>query len=160
MLTHKRVLEALSYDPKTGIFRWRVRNCWRRKHGDLAGTTNKRGYVVICLDRHLVLGHRLAWFYIHGIWPGELDHRDKVKNHNWIDNLREASTSQNHANLNAPAHNTTGFKGVYWHKKAGRYMASIKHNYKQIYLGLHDTKEAAHAAYCAKAKELFGDFAA
>ena len=161
MLTHERVLEALSYDPLTGIFRWRVMNSWRRPIGSVAGTTNKRGYVVVCLDRHLVLGHRLAWFYVHGEWPeDQLDHEDRVKSHNAITNLREAGNSQNHANLNPPAHNTTGFKGVYWHKKAGRWMASIKHNYKSIYLGLHDTAEQASEAYCAKARKLFGEFAA
>lgn len=160
MLTHQRLLEALSYDPATGLFRWRINPRGRSKPGDIAGTPTTKGYVSICLDQHQYLGHRLAWFYVHGVWPVKLDHEDQHKGHNAIHNLREATQSQNMANASKRAHNSSGFKGVIWHKKAGRYMARIKHNYKGIYLGLFDTPEEAYAAYCAKSKELFGEFAA
>lgn len=151
MLTHERLLDALSYDRLTGIFRWRISPRGRSKPGDIAGTATKRGYIHICLDQHLYLGHRLAWFYVHGVWPKQLDHRDQDKGHNALDNLREATRSQNMANGKAA--------GVYWHKRARKFAARIKHNYKSIHIGLFVTEAEAVAARKAKAVELFGEFA-
>jgi len=38
-------------------------------------------------------------------------------------------------------------------------MAQIIFQGQWMYLGLHPTKELAHEAYCAKARELHGEFA-
>lgn len=151
MLTRERLLELLDYDPVTGIFRWKTNPRGRTKPGDIAGTITKRGYIHICLDQHLYLGHRLAWFYVYGVWPVQLDHKDQRKGNNAIENLREATRSQNMINGRGV--------GVYWHKKARKFGARIKHNYKQIHIGLFVTRDEALVARKAKAIELFGEFA-
>ena len=158
MLTHERLVHLLDYDPLTGLFRWRSSVSSKTKSGKIAGTTTKRGYVVICLDYQLYYAHRLAWFFVHGVWPkDEIDHKDRCKGHNWLDNLREAHGSQNQANRVAQARNATGHKGVTLHK--GRYMARMAYRGKQMYLGRYDTPEEAVEARRVLAAKLAGEFA-
>lgn len=54
------------------------------------------------------------------------------------------------------ASNSSGFIGVSWHKKAGKWMAYISTNQKRIYIGLFDTPEGAARARDAKASEIRG----
>ena len=56
-------------------------------------------------------------------------------------------------------YSTSGFKGVTWHKKAGKWQAQIKINNKYKYIGLFTTKEEANSAYKQAACDLFGEFA-
>ena len=74
-------------------------------------------------------------------------------------NLRLANRSQNSANAQLSRANTSGYKGVCWHKKAEKWIAHIKVNGKGIYLGLFLVKEDAARAYNAAALRYFGEFA-
>lgn len=160
MILHGRLLEVLDYESSTGLFRWKLRTSGPDRRGKVAGAVTHNGYIQVWVDGRAYLGHRLAWFYVHGVWPKRIDHKDQNKKHNAIDNLRDVTQSQNMANVGKRASNTTGFKGVSWHKQARKYVARIRLNYRYIYLGLFTRPEDAHAVYCAKAKELFGEFAA
>lgn len=156
-LTAERARELLDYDPETGVFVYRAP---RRgiKVGDIAGCPNKAGYLRIFVDGVSYYAHRLAWLHVHGEWPpGDLDHEDTIKDHNWIGNLRPASQSQNNANKPRPANNTSGFKGV--SRQHGKWRARVGKSSQSIHLGLHATPELARAAYVAAAQRLFGQFA-
>lgn len=97
---------------------------------------------------------------IHPTKPGmEVDHRDVDKMNNRRENLRDATRFQNGANIPKFASNTSGFKGVRWYAATGKWNARVHSNRKTFHLGYFDTKEAAYAAYCKKAAELFGEFA-
>lgn len=155
-LTARRLREVLDYDLHAGVFQWKVKS-GRAKRGDIAGSRTN-GYVEIGLDKESYRAHRLAWFYVFGKWPiGDLDHRDTVRHHNWISNLRPATRSQNLANSRRKKSNTSGLKGVTFHR--GKWRAVIRFKYRSYHLGRYDTAEAAAAAYHAKARELFGGFA-
>jgi hypothetical protein len=102
--------------------------------------------------------HRLAWFYVHGVWPAQLlDHINADVADNRIANLREATPSQNCCNRRIQSRNSTGFKGVSRRKYA--WEANIMLNGKPRYLGHFKTPIAAHEAYLAAADELHGEFA-
>lgn len=89
----------------------------------------------------------------------ELDHIDRNGLNNLRSNLRIATASQNQANKALSRRNTSGFRGVYWHNAAQKWMAQITVNNKFKYLGLHKEPEQAALAYNKAAKEAFGEFA-
>src|ERR1700731_2752322 len=98
-LDFDRVNEVLSYDPETGIFRWKVKLSDRSPIGKRSGGHTSSGHWRIRVDGHYYLAHRLAWLLTHGVWPrDEIDHINRVRDDNRLANLREASHSQNHAN--------------------------------------------------------------
>ena len=159
-LTADRLREILSYDYKTGEFRWRAKTCRKVVIGRIAGWLDNYGYLTIQIDGKNYKGHRLAWLYIYGEWPpDDVDHKDTVRHHNWIDNLRLATRSQNFANRRFSGKNTSGFKGASYHKRSKKFVAQIQKNGIHTYLGCFLTAEEAHAVYVAKAKEVFGEFA-
>jgi hypothetical protein len=82
---------------------------------------------------------------------------DGLNNQRW--NLRACTLSQNMAN--SPKRRgayTSTYKGVYWHKAAGKWGAGIRVNGKTRYLGLFTDEAAAAAAYRAAARKHFGPF--
>jgi hypothetical protein len=91
-------------------------------------------------------------------WPF-VDHINGDGLDNRRANLREATTAQNNQNTARQSNNTSGLKGVTWHKSRGRWRANIQLAGRQRHLGYHDTPEAAARAYDAAARELHGEFA-
>ncbi len=88
-----------------------------------------------------------------------VDHRNNDGLDNRRENLRLASNSQNLANRGLNTNNKTGYKGVSWNTLCNKYEAYIRVQGKRKHLGLFDTAEEAHKAYCDAAKEHFGEFA-
>lgn len=158
-LTHKKLLSVLRYNPRTGIFVWKISPSNNAPAGSAAGCADDRGYVKIRIDGTVYYGHRLAWFYVHGKWPKKLlDHRNLLKSRNVIKNLRQCNHSQNKANRRKQRNNTSGVKGVYWHKRAHRWIAQIMVKKRNTYLGSYKSKRAAALAYRTAAKVSFGEF--
>ncbi len=89
----------------------------------------------------------------------QIDHIDGNGLHDWRENLRIATFTENRWNVKANIRNTSGFKGVTLDKRYGKWNAAIRANGKRYYLGMFGTAEAAHAAYVAAAKEKHGEFA-
>lgn len=88
-----------------------------------------------------------------------IDHINGNRLDNRKCNLRFCTPTENARNKKKSVNNKSGFKGVIFVKRLGRYRPSIMFNGKLHYMGSFTTAEAAHAAYVAKAKEFFGEFA-
>lgn len=73
--------------------------------------------------------------------------------------LRLAVGGENNHNSRLGSTNKSGYKGVYRHSKINKWVAQISVNNKSIYLGIFDTPEDAHKAYCEAAIRYYGDFA-
>ena len=134
------IRKRLSYDPKTGVLRWRA-------NGRIAGCLDHRGYRFVRVNWRLFLAHRIAWMLHYGAWPqGDLDHKNRDKSDNRITNLRLATRVQNIAN--APARNRAGLpKGCYRLKGHQRFYSQIKIGGEIRRLGTFDTAAEAAAAF-------------
>ena len=159
-LTHARLVQAFSYDPETGIFRYKIVRTYHHKVGAIAGYKDPLGYVILRLDGLAYGAHRLAWFYVYGEPPrNNIDHANGICDDNRICNLRDATQSQNLCNKRIQSNNTSGYKGVTWHKGAQKWMAAAAFKKKQYYFGLYDTALEAYLARCAEVERLHGEFA-
>jgi HNH endonuclease/AP2 domain len=169
--TQAIVRELLDYDPETGVLTWKQRERkwfnaeirWRqwntRYAGKRAFTYVHKGYLVGKILGIRTSAHQLAFLWKTGRWPYEVDHRNTIGTDNRWKNLREATKAQNAWNQGLRVSNTSGFKGVYWAKKIRKWRAQINIDSRRTALGQFDTPEEAHAAWCAVAQALHGDFA-
>jgi hypothetical protein len=143
MITQTELKSQLHYDQDTGIFT-RIKPKPGFKINSEAGSIDKDGYVVIGINKKVYKAHRLAWLYIYGKFPNKiLDHINGNSADNRICNLREANVAENQWNSKLSIKNTSGIKGVSFHKQRKKWQATIKVNGITKYLGIFETKEQA-----------------
>jgi hypothetical protein len=98
-----------------------------------------------------------VWIYHHGSLPsGVIDHINRDKTDNRIENLREATPQQNNFNREGNTNAVSQFKGV--SKKRDRWRARITVDGVEHSLGSFDTEIEAGLAYKAAAKLLQGEY--
>ncbi len=135
-LTQKKLKMLLRYNPETGVFIWRIRVSRNIFANDIAGSHNSYGYMRITINRESHLAHRLAWFYVYGVWPeDQLDHINHIRDDNRIKNLREASARVNGKNQSLSERNTSGICGVHWCKARSTWRAAIRCDRVDLHLG-------------------------
>jgi len=88
-----------------------------------------------------------------------IDHLNGNGLDNRRENLRACTISENARNRGKDRDNSTGYKGVSWHKQDQKYHAQIRVSGRKIYLGSYADPEEAARAYDKAAKELHGEFA-
>jgi len=158
-VTQEYLKELLKYDWDTGLFIWTSRRSMFA--GKIAGTTDNDGYIKITINSRRFFAHRLAWLYVNGKWPSrEIDHINGDPSDNSIENLREATRSQNRANIRYHRNNKTKTKGICYVKYGLTYKwrTSVMANGRRSY-SFFDTKEEAQSAYNKEIVTLFGEFA-
>lgn len=136
---------------KVGIWKWKVGKKGYAVRGIyIKGINGKRGkYKTITMHR-LIMDAK----------PGEcVDHINRNKLDNRKANLRLCKPAENQRNMGIPKHNTSGYKGVSFLKKLGKWEAYITYNNKKINLGYFEIKIEAAEAYNKVAKQKFGEFA-
>ena len=160
MITQDYLHEFFHYDSETGVFSRKKRTGSSTHVGDIVGSDNGSGYLVICLKSRLYYAHRIAWLYVYGEMPcRNIDHINGNRADNRICNLRLVNQSQNVANSKLSKANTSGCKGVTWRKDTNKWAAGLMLNYKRISLGSFKTKEEAAEAYKKGAMQHFGEYA-
>jgi hypothetical protein len=153
-----KVRDVFSYDSKLGVLIWK-KSKGAVKSGVKAGTLHQKGYIAIILDGKRYLSHRLIWLYVYGELPDcEIDHINKIKNDNRIENLRLATKYENLKNTTIRKDNSTGFKGVHFSNCYKKYRAEATLNNKRHYLGSFMTAADASEAYNSFCKLHHGDF--
>lgn len=115
-----------------------------------------QGYATGRVKKEHILMHR---FIVKTPTNLETDHINGNKLDNRRSNLRTATHAENNMYKKKQKNNTSGYKGVSWHKTLKYWTGYIRHNQKRILLGYFKTKEDAARSYNKAAKELFGKFA-
>jgi hypothetical protein len=151
-LTQSLLREFLHYEPTTGVFTWKVTKNNRLKPGAIAGSVRPGGYVNLGVAGRLYLAHRLAWLYIYGVWPEhQIDHINRNKSDNRIANLRDVTQSENVQNTLICSRNSSGYRGVGFDRKAGKWEAKIWHHGRKKWIGYYDNVKDAARAYASAA---------
>jgi len=154
MITQSELKQRYFYNPDTGLF---TRIC--KTNGRHFGKTlinNKK----IIIKGKAYLPHRLAWLYMTGKHPDQfIDHINRDSTDNRFSNLREASYAENNRNRSIGKDNTSGYKGVSYHKHNKKYRAEIRVNNISKHLGYFSNPADAHAAYIQAANIYHKEFA-
>ncbi|CAM6588387.1 HNH endonuclease [Escherichia coli] len=155
-LTPEMVLSVVDYNPSSGDFHWRWRQgrerttlTWNSRFAfKKCSSINSDGYLMIMINGKACPAHRLAWLIVYGTMPdGFIDHINRVRTDNRISNLRLVTHSENMQNRKIQKNNKSGYRGVSWDAKYGKWRARINASGKCINLGYHDTAELAAAAF-------------
>lgn len=129
--------------------------------GDRVGSPDGDGYIMFGYDNKVYKMHRVIFEMFN---PDEdisdlfIDHKDRDRSNNRIENLRSVSPLQNSMNRKGWANSGIGLKGVSFDPKGGKYVAQIIYNKVRHRLGRFETAEEAKAAYDRKAFELHGEY--
>ena len=167
--------ELLEYNPMTGALVWRKRSekwfaskggvsaqanaeRWNKRYANKPALSSLTNYGYLCgaLVGFRVLAHRVVFAMHYGEWPkGQIDHINGDRFDNRICNLRDVSRAENAKNSKKPITNTSGVIGVTWNRSRKKWVAQIKVDQKNQFLGHFDCKEDAATAR-AEAELRFG----
>lgn len=148
---YPKLSREVSYGPvivDTEDFDLITKNKWKHKDG----------YIVkISTLKYL---HRYIMDRYENVEGKDIHHIDHNPLNNSRSNLVACTHTENcRSQLKTKSKVTSKYKGVHWHIRRKKWMAQIKVNYRQIYLGSFVNEVDAAKAYDKKAKELFGEFA-
>jgi hypothetical protein len=162
--------EAFTYLPETGHLFWKQRpRChfasdrgWRAFNAQFAGkhvgcSNGPNQYLVVTIadQKHYV--HRIAFALAAGEWPpGDVDHINGNRTDNRAANLRSVDRAGNMKNAKRSSANSSGCTGVVWDSRRKTWVAQIKVNYQNHFLG--SFSELADATAARKAGEVHFGF--
>lgn len=117
---------------------------------------SETGYAVRCEKRKTIRMHRLIVNC-----PDDMlvDHINGNRLDNRKQNLRICTFNENIRNRKKHKNNSSGYKGVSYHKGKKKFQCRISYNGIRINLGNYECAKEAAIAYNKKAVELYGEFA-
>lgn len=147
------------YDADSGTLVRKISTSANAKAGAVVGSLDGKGYLHVSIYKRFVRIHRIVYFLHTGEVPKQIDHVDRNRTNNRVENLRPCDEHRNAGNTGMYKHNTSGYRGVSFNTKRRRWCAQIKKFGKQTPLGDFATKEEAALRYNEAAREHFGEFA-
>jgi hypothetical protein len=157
-LSIERADEVVCANFETGKLTWKTTDANRNAIvGEEAGNIGANGYRRVSIDGGLYLVHRVVFALAHRRWPvGGLDHNNRDRLDNRLENLRECSASENRMNSGARSDCVSGLKGASFERRTGLYKAVIRmtgRGGRRKFLGRYKTAEEAHRAFCKASQE-------
>mgnify|MGYP003663718592 CR=1 FL=1 len=128
------------YEYREGELYYKARPANCIQIGQCASQPRKDGYRQTKIKGKHYLTHRLIWLMHKGKFPDNtIDHKDRVRANNLIDNLRDVTQGINNQN--------TG-RGYYWCKRERKFLVYKQIDGKKTYIGRADTEEEAEKLKC------------
>jgi hypothetical protein len=112
--------------------------------GKYWGCKNPSGYICGRINKRTYYVHQLVCIYHTGVTPYYIDHINRTKEDNRIENLRPATQSLNSRNTN-PKGTTSKYRGV--SKFRDKWQSKIRVDKDRLYLGIFNTEKEAAQAY-------------
>lgn len=132
----------------------------RRRANTRAGSHDKiNNYWIIKRGNACYKAHTVIWAILYGEIPHQIDHINGNPLDNRPANLRVCTQAENTFNRGKNKKGSSKYKGVGWHKKAGKWAAQIQANGIKHHLGVFETEAEAAIAYNQAATQLHGCFA-
>ena len=157
MITQAQVQHLFDY--KDGELFWKNPTHPTMKQGDEAGSLNSKGYKKVNIEGKSYLTHRVIFLFHNGYLPEIVDHVDGDPLNNDIENLRGATKSQNQFNSKMRKNNTSGHKGVKWHKATQKWYGTVRKNGKNYNTTVTEDIQEAIMAVEKLREQLHGAFA-
>ncbi len=132
------LITQVSINDRLGEIRWSVRGP-RRTLGKIAGSIISSGYRSVWFSGHRIQYHQIIFYSAHGYIPHDgrvVDHIDRNKLNNKVNNLRDLSLCENARNANTSKNSTSGRTGVHYVKLNKKWSAHIYFDGKRKHLGL------------------------
>jgi len=146
------------FEYKDGVLYWKIKWSDKVVVGNPVGHI-KNGYLGTKINKIDYRNHRLIFMMHHGYMPKIIDHIDGNPLNNKIENLREATSSQNGYNKKISKANTSGKKGVCWKKDKSKYKVELTINSKPTFLGYYKDYELACLVADEARNKYHGEFA-
>jgi hypothetical protein len=125
----KEYLHTL-FEYKDGNLYWKINKTTRNLIGKKVGTPTSGGYLNVMVDGINYRIHRLIYMMHYGEFPDVVDHIDGNRTNNKIENLRQATVSQNNFNTKMRIDNSSGYKNISWSKDRNKWVVRIQANKK------------------------------
>lgn len=95
------------------------------------GSYDKYGYLIYKIKGKQIKAHRLVWFLCNGVFPEmEIDHINRIRDDNRIENLRLADRKLQHKNITKKPNRDTKVIGIHLDKSTKGLLAKYTFSYK------------------------------
>lgn len=137
-----------------GFLIWKLPPTNRTRAGQIAGSFRKNGYSQTGINRKIYTNHRIIYLWHHGYLPKEIDHINRIRDDNRIENLRDAC-GHNQANRTKKKNTSSKYIGVTWEKNRKKWQVYCQ----EKLVGRFKTEKEAAIAYNLRAIKVFGSHA-
>jgi len=150
------IIDRLEY--REGLLFWGDKeDIPTRERGKEAGSLLGTGYKRVRVNKVDLLQHRVIFFMHYGYWPKEVDHINRVRDDNRIENLRGCESWQN--KLNKKRKDSQNGGNVHYHERAGKYQVRLSLYGKMVSFGLYKDLEFAQLVASEARNKYYGEFA-
>lgn len=138
---NKEILDNL-FTYQDGCLYWKDKPNKKLPAGTCAGSPDKDGYILITINGKKYKAHRLIYIMHYGAQPDTIDHIDRNRANNKIENLRSVSLQENAQNMGMYSNNKSGIKHIRWYKQTNCWAVQIK----KVHIGYFKTLDTAASA--------------
>ena len=154
----EEIFKYIHYQKDINKFIWIKNTGYVSKIGKIAGFKRNDGYRIIKFKGRRYYEHRLIYLWYNPCWnilnlKEEIDHIDRNRSNNKIENLRIVNSSIQSRNITMHSNNTSGYTNICWDKNNNKWLVRVCQKYIGRYKNINDAISSMK-----KAQKEFGGF--